>query len=107
MVASTVDAHRQVCFAARGQTLSVGFYPRRGIICYGSEQAAVKAGLNYESPGGDLVDDESRGEAGNAVRLDLDDLGGEIVSRGTAVPFGGSFPSPSLMPVHACCAVPS
>ena len=79
MVASSLDAHRQVCFAARGQTLSIGFYPRKGIICYGSEQAAVKAGLNYENPGGNLVHDNS-GEAGNAVRLDLDDLGGEIVS---------------------------
>eukprot|EP00581_Thalassiosira_minuscula_P013408 CAMPEP_0183716566 /NCGR_PEP_ID=MMETSP0737-20130205/10436_1 /TAXON_ID=385413 /ORGANISM="Thalassiosira miniscula, Strain CCMP1093" /LENGTH=1583 /DNA_ID=CAMNT_0025945857 /DNA_START=119 /DNA_END=4870 /DNA_ORIENTATION=+ len=77
MVASSIDAHRQVCFAARGQTLSIGFYPRKGIICYGSEQAAVKAGLNYENPGGNLVHNTS-GEADNAVRLDLDDLGGEI-----------------------------
>ena len=77
MVASSIDAHRQVCFAARGQTASIAFYPRKGIICYGSEQAAVKAGLNYENPGGDLVNDNNE-EAENAVRLDLDDLGGEI-----------------------------
>lgn len=42
MVCSSVDAHRQVCFAARGQTMSIAFYPRKGLICYGSEQAAVK-----------------------------------------------------------------
>jgi len=82
MVASTLDAHRQVCFAARGQTLSIAFYPRKGIVCYGSEQAAVKAGLNYENPGGNLATSSSNGRGGgegdNAVRLDLDDLGGEI-----------------------------
>ena len=42
MVCSSIDAHRQVCFAARGQTLSIAFYPRKGLICFGSEQAAVK-----------------------------------------------------------------
>ena len=73
MVASSLDAHRQTCFAARGQTLSIGFYPRKGLICYGSEQAAVKAGLNYENPGGNIVQGDTR-EADNAVRLDLDDL---------------------------------
>ena len=77
MVASSADAHRQVCLAARGQTSSIGFYPRSGIICYGSEQAAVKAGLNYENPGGNVVPGLNE-EADNAVRLDLDDLGGEI-----------------------------
>ena len=77
MVASSLDAHRQTCLAARGQTLSIGFYPRKGLICYGSEQAAVKAGLNYENPGGNIVQGDTR-EADNAVRLDLDDLGGEI-----------------------------
>ena len=76
-VCSSLDAHRQVCFAARGQTLSVAFYPRKGLICYGSEQAAVKAGLNFSNPGGNLVNGESF-EEDNAVRLDLDDLGGEI-----------------------------
>jgi hypothetical protein len=77
MIASSLDAHRQTCFAARGQTMSIAFYPRKGLICYGSEQAAVKAGLNYENPGGNIALGDSR-EADNAVRLDLDDLGGEI-----------------------------
>lgn len=64
-----------VCFAAKGQTLSIAFYPRKGVICYGSEQAAVKAGLNYDMPEGSSnfapVNED-------AVRLDLDDLAGEI-----------------------------
>ena len=49
------------------------------MICFGSEQAAVKAGLNYDLPQGKTIGgfpyktlDE------NAVRLDLDDLGGEV-----------------------------
>jgi hypothetical protein len=87
MVASSLDAHRQICLAARGQTMSVAFYPRKGLICYGSEQAAVKAGLNYEIPGEDSsailrlsakVIKAKNNEADNAVRLDMDDLGGEI-----------------------------
>ena len=87
MVASSLDAHRQICLAARGQTMSVAFYPRKGLICYGSEQAAVKAGLNYEIPGEDgsamlrlsaTVIKAKNNEADNAVRLDMDDLGGEI-----------------------------
>mmetsp|Transcript_4309 Transcript_4309/g.7220 ORF Transcript_4309/g.7220 Transcript_4309/m.7220 type:complete len:1456 (-) Transcript_4309:148-4515(-) len=78
-VSTSLDAHRQVAMAAKGQTLCIAFYPRKGVICYGSEQAAVKAGLNYETPEGKsnwssdfkCVDED-------AVRFDLDDLGGEI-----------------------------
>lgn len=76
MIASSLDAHRQTCFAARGQTMSIAFYPRTGLICYGSEQAAVKAGLNYDIPGGTTIHESSENDY--AVRLDLDDLGGEI-----------------------------
>lgn len=78
-VTSSLDAHRQVVFAAKGQTMSIAFYPRRGIVCYGSEQAAVKAGLNYDTPCGSskFKTDYSCADE-DAVRLDLDDLGGEI-----------------------------
>ncbi len=86
---SNLDSHRQICLAARGQTMSIAFYPSKDLICYGSEQAAVKAGMGavYEDSAieeftrhvksyGELnyreVDNES-------TRLDLDDLGGEIV----------------------------
>lgn len=82
-IASTLDASSQMCLAARGQTMSVAFYPKSGLILYGSEQAAVKGGLNRETPGGDLepipmdkeIDDSLNR---HAARLDLDDLGGEI-----------------------------
>lgn len=65
------------------QTMSVAFYPKAGLILYGSEQAAVKANLNRDTPGGDLMPismgkevDDSLNQC--AARLDLDDLGGEI-----------------------------
>lgn len=59
--------------------MSIAFYPRKGLVCYGSEQAAVKAGLNYTTPGGDLTLDTSiRGSCEEIRRIDLDDLGGEI-----------------------------
>ena len=46
----SIDAHRQVCLAARGQTISVAFFPRTGLVLYGSEQAAVKAALGVNPP---------------------------------------------------------
>lgn len=73
---STLDADHQLCLAARGQTMSVAFYPEKGIVCYGSEQAAVKAAL-AESPS------RKKSLASNSdeevLRLDLDELGGEII----------------------------
>jgi hypothetical protein len=80
-ITSSLDAHRQLCLAARGQTMSIAFYPNKGLICYGSEQAAVKAGLNAKafSSNNDDVSGQSRGDLDDdALRLDLDDLGGEI-----------------------------
>mmetsp|Transcript_53860 Transcript_53860/g.128012 ORF Transcript_53860/g.128012 Transcript_53860/m.128012 type:complete len:1454 (-) Transcript_53860:172-4533(-) len=68
---SSLDASRQVVVAARGQTLSIAFYPRSGILLWGSEQAAVKAAMQVH--GSDVEDQDQ-----NAVRLDLDDLGGEV-----------------------------
>ena len=61
--------------------MSVAFYPSKGLICYGSEQAAVKAGMNVEFPGkeSDILG-RSQGDIDNdALRLDLDDLGGEVI----------------------------
>eukprot|EP00984_Skeletonema_dohrnii_P004417 scaffold1579_cov102-Skeletonema_dohrnii-CCMP3373.AAC.5 len=48
-VTTSLDAHRQVAMAAKGQTLCIVFYPRKGALCYGSEQAAVKAGIATSS----------------------------------------------------------
>lgn len=81
MVTNSLDAQRQLCLAARGQTISVAFYPKKGLICYGSEQAAVKAGLSIPTPGGDVLASVHGGAYGDdnaAIRLDLDDLNGEI-----------------------------
>jgi hypothetical protein len=79
-ISSSLDAHRQVCVAARGQTMSVAFYPNKGLICFGSEQASVKAAMNDrfmtvdESPTLRHSDIDH-----DAFRLDLDDFGGEVM----------------------------
>jgi hypothetical protein len=60
--------------------MSIAFYPSKGLVCYGSEQASVKAGMNTAFPG--AVDElgTSRGDIdADVLRLDLDDLGGEIM----------------------------
>lgn len=84
-VTSSLDASSQMCLAARGQTISIAFYPKSGVILYGSEQAAVKAALNTATPGGNLqaTVHYTKTNIDNpldrcSARLDLDDLGGEI-----------------------------
>ena len=77
-ITSSLDAHRQVCLAARGQPMSVAFYPRKGVVCYGSEQASVKAFMNVKTPGGLLLPNYDDPKANETLRLDLDDLGGEV-----------------------------
>jgi hypothetical protein len=80
-ISSSLDAHRQICLAARGQPMSIAFYPNKGLICYGSEQAAVKAGMNFDFPGqnADVPGRSQLGIENDALRLDLDDLSGEVV----------------------------
>lgn len=126
-VMCSVDAHRQMVIAARGQTMSVAFYPETGLLLYASEQAAVKAALGIKPdnkmhqssdlaerpkaasvkfarncrPQQDLEEfmDLEASEApmtsmssmvddGSAMRLDLDDLGGEVclLDWGTGMP---------------------
>lgn len=82
-VSSSWDAHRQLVVAARGQTMSIAFYPDKGLVCYGSEQAATKAGINAKLPHHkhnilDISQRETDVDR-DATRLDLDDLGGEVV----------------------------
>jgi hypothetical protein len=107
-ITCSLDADRQLVVGARGQTISVAFYPSSGLVLWGSEQAAVKAALIGEKPEESehgrqtekqikdreimlsimspeqrtqfwaIVGDEEDLDAG-ACRLDLDDLGGEIV----------------------------
>ena len=76
-VTSSLSAHRQLCLASRGQTNSVAFFPKSGVVAYGSEQSAVKAGLSFPTPGGDLPI-EPGDNNDRPLRLDLDDLNGEI-----------------------------
>ena len=53
--------------------MSIAFYPRTGIILYGSEQAAVKAGMSVSFPGNVDELDHSLGDVDNdALCLDLD-----------------------------------
>jgi hypothetical protein len=75
-ITCSLDAGRQMVVAARGQTISVAFYPKLGLVLYGSEQAAVKAGLGLKAPPGSDSDAYNE-ELGPAMRIDLDDLGGE------------------------------
>lgn len=67
--------------------MSCAFFPDKGIICYGSELAAVKAGLQFDRPGGNFPYQSMHGSSSlfsknvteESCRFDLDDLGGEIV----------------------------
>lgn len=61
--------------------------PSKGIVCYGSELAAVKAGLQFDRPGGNFPFQSKHGGSSHlsqiltqeTCRFDLDDLGGEVV----------------------------
>lgn len=81
-VTTSLDSHRQMCLAARGQTISVAFHPQTDLIIYGSEQAAVKAGLGIFPPSIEDSSVKSRlpylDLENDVLRLDLDDVGGEI-----------------------------
>ena len=71
----SVDAHRQVVLASRGQTMSLAFYPTLGTVLWGSELAALKAGFSRDTVD---IDEEAESPDHSVVRLDLDDLGGEV-----------------------------
>ena len=85
MVTSSMEAQRQICIAARGQPMSIVFYPEKGLITYGSELAAVKAGLTFDAPGKLCIPHAKPDKDGKfdvtkeTCRFDLDDLGGEVV----------------------------
>eukprot|EP00931_Biecheleriopsis_adriatica_P026260 TRINITY_DN15999_c0_g2_i2.p1 TRINITY_DN15999_c0_g2~~TRINITY_DN15999_c0_g2_i2.p1 ORF type:complete len:1401 (-),score=231.76 TRINITY_DN15999_c0_g2_i2:11-4213(-) len=82
---SSLVAERQLVVGARGQTMSVAFYPRTGLILYGSEQAAVKAAVGAAPPYNAYraskvadMDSVNMEDPGPAIRYDLDDLAGEL-----------------------------
>ncbi|CAK9023116.1 unnamed protein product [Durusdinium trenchii] len=57
-VTCSLDADRQMIIAARGQTMSMAFYPQSGMVLYGSEQAAMKAAVGVRLPGKEEEEDE-------------------------------------------------
>jgi hypothetical protein len=101
-VMSSLDSHRQICLAARGQTISIAFYPQKHIILYGSEQAAVKAGMGVEFPGMNstcALDRSHLNVETDVLRLDLDDLGGEIC----LIDWGSKkYKTPAISPPNRC-----
>jgi len=68
VLSHSLDADKEAVFAARGQTMSVAFYPSAGFVMFGSESAATKVGLG-------LSEEESAG----SFRFDLDDVVGEVL----------------------------
>ena len=51
VLSHSLDCDREVVVAARGQTMSVAFYPRTGIVCWGSESSATKAAMGLDIKG--------------------------------------------------------
>ena len=48
-LSTSVDAANEVVIAARGQTMSIAFWPKLGVLTWGSEAAATKTGLGKET----------------------------------------------------------
>ena len=65
VLSHSLDCAQDLVVAARGQTMSLAFYPSKGLVVFGSESAATKVGM-----GGD-------GE-GASFRFDLNDVNGEV-----------------------------
>ncbi|KAL1515756.1 hypothetical protein AB1Y20_002372 [Prymnesium parvum] len=65
VLSHSLDAEQELVIAARGQTMSVAFYPSSGIVSFGSEASATKVPMQA-------------GEA-DSFRFDLDDVVGEVL----------------------------
>ena len=89
VLSHTLDCSNAFLIGARGQTMSVGFYPHLGMVLFGSESAATKAamalraeedddGLDASKLGGSSSAGASFDLRTNALkgsfRLELDDL---------------------------------
>jgi len=76
-LSTSVDAAKEVVVAARGQTMSIAFWPKLGVLTWGSEAAATKTGL------GRATSADRTGAADpefmDGYRFDLDDVNGECV----------------------------
>ena len=115
VLSHSLDAEKDVVLAARGQTMSVAFYPSLGCITFGSESAATKVCMGATS---DTENSKVDGSVDEAVkqplsfRFDLDDVAGEVVllrcgvvTRGSSSALGrsaaGSIPGTRHL---ICCA---
>jgi hypothetical protein len=65
VLSHSLDADHEMVIAARGQTMSVSFYPSSGLVAFGSEASATKAPMQA-------------GEK-DSFRFDLDDVTGELL----------------------------
>ena len=82
VLSSAIDSSHELVVAARGQTMSVAFYPRLGLFTFGSESSATKAALGRRIDGVTSDDANARlngEEFLDGYRLDLDDVNGEVM----------------------------
>ena len=99
VLSSSLDAGREVVVAARGQTMSLAFYPRRGLVAFGSEATATKVPMQEDVVGG------ADQPAQPAYRYDLDDVRGEtVLLRWDEPPPPQPSPSPPWQTARICCA---
>ena len=98
-VSSSLDSHRQFVMAARGQTMSVAFYPQLGAVLYGSEQVCSGVALCASRGGGSplvLAGWAAKGSRENFSALNAPKSPGREVVRGTGV----IYPPPSFWVVR-------
>jgi len=108
VLSHSLDCESELVVAARGQTMSVAFYPAAGLVLFGSESAATKAAMGMKKAsqvlgggggGGprrsrvqmasprvtpqerpaDVHAAAAAEEEQQSLRLDLDDVNGEVV----------------------------
>ena len=82
VLSTSLDAASEIVIAARGQTMSVAFYPRLGMFTFGSESSATKAGLGRMMEGctADKMNSQMLGDDFlDGFRFDLDDVNGEVM----------------------------
>jgi hypothetical protein len=76
VLTSSLDVQREVVIAARGQSMSIAFYPLLGVVAWGSEAAATKAAIGLAQRPAGVPDHNGTMEG---FRYDLDDVNGELV----------------------------
>ena len=91
----SLDARSEFVIAARGQTMSIAFYPQLGLVTFGSESAATKAGMGESVP--EKFDGAASPELMGGFRYDLNDVDGEVVQLTWGE--GGVAAHPAAVPV--------